>query len=112
MSVRAGIQFRDITDGLGFTLFIGEKHIVPNTFGTSHDTSIYNGDNGAATRNPASGLALNPYSTGGRFGSWHPGICNFVFGDGSVRGIPNPTSTTILRNLADIADGELVNIDF
>jgi hypothetical protein len=39
------------------------------------------------------------------FGSWHAGICNFLIGDASVRGISNTTSGTVLRNLSCVRDG-------
>ncbi|MDR1269389.1 MAG: DUF1559 domain-containing protein [Planctomycetaceae bacterium] len=46
--------------------------------------------------------------TGG-FGGWHPGICNFVLGDGSVRAISVTTPPdTILYPLARCDDGEPV----
>jgi hypothetical protein len=40
------------------------------------------------------------------FGSWHPGICQFVLCDGSVRGLIVSTPTDTLRKLAVRADGE------
>ena len=42
------------------------------------------------------------------FGSHHPGVCQFVFGDGSVRALSVTTSTTILWNLARVNDGNSV----
>jgi hypothetical protein len=42
------------------------------------------------------------------FGSAHSGICNFLIGDGSVRGVSVTTSATLLRNLADVQDGNPV----
>ena len=62
------------------------------------------------------------------FGSWHPGICNFVLGDGAVRSIssttpvgshgnPNenpagvPTDKGVLLRLACVNDGLPVSID-
>jgi hypothetical protein len=39
------------------------------------------------------------------FGSAHSGVCNFLIGDGSVRGVSVTTSVTLLRNLADVQDG-------
>jgi hypothetical protein len=45
-----------------------------------------------------------------RFGSYHPDICNFLLGDGSVRGIGIPTSTKVLMALSDVSDGETVSI--
>jgi hypothetical protein len=45
------------------------------------------------------------------FGSWHPGVCNFVLGDGSVHAI-NVTvpPSTILYPLARCDDGEFVSV--
>jgi prepilin-type N-terminal cleavage/methylation domain-containing protein len=39
------------------------------------------------------------------FGSYHPGICNFLKGDGSVIPVQNNTANIILLMLADISDG-------
>jgi prepilin-type N-terminal cleavage/methylation domain-containing protein len=45
----------------------------------------------------------------GGFGSWHPGIVNFLIGDGSVRSFPNSTGTAILKALAMVDDGVAVS---
>ena len=46
-----------------------------------------------------------------RFGSWHPGACNFVLGDGAVRSIPPTTSTgLIMQPLCHVNDGVSVAI--
>lgn len=46
-----------------------------------------------------------------RFGSWHPGVCNFVLGDGSVRAVPHSTpSATILLRLAYVNDGATASL--
>jgi len=46
-----------------------------------------------------------------RFGSSHPGVCQFLFGDGSVRGISATTRTdTILRPLVHVNDGNSVSL--
>jgi hypothetical protein len=42
------------------------------------------------------------------FGSWHDGICNFLLGDGSVRGISVTIPNTILIPLGDVSDGKSV----
>jgi hypothetical protein len=39
------------------------------------------------------------------FGSSHSGVCNFVLGDGSVRGVSATTSVDVLANLAAVNDG-------
>jgi hypothetical protein len=49
-------------------------------------------------------------SDGLPFGSSHSGICNFLIGDGSVRGVSPTTSKHILQCLADVQDGETVKL--
>ena len=44
------------------------------------------------------------------FGSAHPGTCNFLIGDGSVRGLPVSTDGTLLVRLANPVDGEAVSL--
>jgi hypothetical protein len=46
-----------------------------------------------------------------RFGSWHPGVCQFVMGDGAVRVIRNEIDLTTLGYLAHRFDGNAINID-
>jgi hypothetical protein len=44
------------------------------------------------------------------FGSWHTGTCNFLIGDGAVRGISNTTSGDVLQALSSVKDGKSVSI--
>jgi hypothetical protein len=45
------------------------------------------------------------------FGSWHPSICNFLLGDGSVHAISNTTaSDPILESLGCVNDGRNVTL--
>jgi hypothetical protein len=44
------------------------------------------------------------------FGSWHPGICTFLLGDGSVRSISSDTTFSIIRALSRVSDGESVAV--
>jgi hypothetical protein len=44
------------------------------------------------------------------FGSWHPGICHFVLGDGSVHSVNVTTSEKVLRALAVVDDGDPVSL--
>lgn len=109
---RSMTRFSNITDGLSDTLFFGEKHVRVKQFGNGNsegDGSVYNGDilafalRAAGRNNP---LALGPterYRT--QFGSYHPGVCQFAFGDGSVRAIAVNISPSILDALAQRADG-------
>jgi len=40
------------------------------------------------------------------FGSYHPGSCLFVFGDGTVRSVPNTVEPSILTRLSCVNDGK------
>ncbi|MDR1270648.1 MAG: DUF1559 domain-containing protein, partial [Planctomycetaceae bacterium] len=55
---------------------------------------------------PSTNDALGHYA----FGSWHSGICNFVLGDGSVRGISVTTPQNILKAVSRVDDGEAVTL--
>ena len=44
------------------------------------------------------------------FGSWHPGVCQFVMGDGSVRAANVTTALRVLKALAVVDDGETVSL--
>lgn len=108
------LKFTSILDGVSNTIFFGEKHVPLNSFGVgSTDGSVYNGDHGAAMRQAGVGapLAKGPTGSGG-FGSWHPGFCQFVLGDGTVRAIPVSIDLAILGRLANRMDGAAVPLDF
>jgi prepilin-type N-terminal cleavage/methylation domain-containing protein/prepilin-type processing-associated H-X9-DG protein len=110
--------FASITDGLSNTFLIGEKHAQPGRYGTNDpadinatagDSSIYNGDHPwviSRVAGPNNLLALSPNERfHSQFGSVHPGLCQFVFCDGSVRSLSTSTSGTILSLLAQRSDG-------
>ena len=42
------------------------------------------------------------------FGSWHPGLCQVAFGDGSVRALSTGIDIEALTRLAERAEGETV----
>lgn len=44
------------------------------------------------------------------FGSWHPGICQFVIGDGSVRNFSISVSYDVMAMLSDVSDGGTVEL--
>ncbi len=127
--------FANVTDGTSNTLFIGEKFEPPNrstTCGAGDggygDCVIYSFQGGwkelSAMRNirvPLLTTTANitaPEGRGSRsgtvygFGGWHIGIANFVFGDGSVRGLNVSVSGPVLDALAQRADGAAVGTDF
>jgi prepilin-type processing-associated H-X9-DG protein len=84
--------------------------VSTNTAGTLVRSFDYNtGGNYipiATPSNDTAGLVRD-----GAFGSWHSGVCNFVMGDGAVRGISVTTPPdTILSPLAKVDDGKAVSL--
>jgi prepilin-type N-terminal cleavage/methylation domain-containing protein/prepilin-type processing-associated H-X9-DG protein len=116
-----------VTDGLSNTMVIGEKHVRPHLLGhgpgttlsqNDGDNCIFNGDQAQTTgriAGPSFPLASHPQETGNpqlRFGSYHPGVVNFVFGDGSVRPVSTTIDGTNLGRLAQRADGQVYTGQF
>jgi prepilin-type N-terminal cleavage/methylation domain-containing protein len=103
--------FNSVADGLSNTIFIGEKHVQMNQFGlVKGDRTQWNGDTAnvfSRIAGPGKGIVadLNS-STNERFGSYHQGVCQFVFGDGSVKplSVTTPESTMSLLIIRD--DGQ------
>jgi hypothetical protein len=107
----AGVRFMAVRDGLSNTLLIGEKHVRQGEFGDPvSDGIIWSaGEQGVYVRwaNLSRSLAFSQdavYSK--QFGSAHPGLVQFVFGDGSVRGISTSTPGSTLGLLANRQDGQ------
>jgi prepilin-type N-terminal cleavage/methylation domain-containing protein len=109
---RSRTTFERVTDGLSRTIFLGEKHLVDQGVGKKDfgDNSIYNPDylralarygSAGAPLGSLPGQASDDYTN---FGSWHPGVCNFVLGDASVRSIHNAIDPTTLGRLCNISD--------
>ena len=121
-------NFASILDGTSNTLMIGEKYVRPDMrWGRNEDRSIYNGQFARVFRRAAGAptLVTNPPAapfplvsnigdawigttpireTFQRFGSWHPGVCQFVMTDGSVRIVQNNISYSTLGRLAERSD--------
>jgi prepilin-type N-terminal cleavage/methylation domain-containing protein len=108
------LTFADIKDGLSNTVFIGEKHVPPEGFGLEayYDTSIYDPDNAqmfARIAGPGYGLALRPDDAVNiQFGSYHPGVCQFVFGDSSTVALSTSIDTVVLGHLACRNDQQII----
>ncbi len=110
------LNFESILDGLSHTFLIGEKHVPVGTFGRSPDLSVYNGDyliSVARFAGPGFGLARSiDEPENWNFGSYHPGICQFLFGDGHVRALANEVDTSVLGKLATRNGGEVISGEF
>lgn len=121
--IRTGTQWdsqtrlTSITDGTSNTVLIGEKHVRRGFFGnTGGDRTIWNGDTidiFARAAGPGLGLVGDPNTASNqRFGSYHTGVCQFVFGDGSVRALKVTTPEATLSMLVRRADGGVIsNLD-
>jgi prepilin-type N-terminal cleavage/methylation domain-containing protein len=108
-----GIGFEVITDGLSNTLLLGEKHVPLGHFGdVPNDFCIYAAKDDTTVgrqAGPSYPLALSPTDPyQGQFGSWHTGVVQFVFCDGSVHQLSTATPGTTLGYLANRADGQVV----
>lgn len=107
-----GIRPQLVSDGMSNTLMIGEKHVQFGKFTKGKwDCSIYDGINldchcrSAGVGGFGLATSIND-SSSQKFGSYHFGICQFVFGDGSVRSLNVNIDPQALQSLATIAGGE------
>ena len=64
--------------------------------------------------NDRAGWLFNDGGTGAGsgFGSYHPGICNFLFADGSIHALSITTPPRFLGMLTDVSDGNIIQIDW
>jgi prepilin-type N-terminal cleavage/methylation domain-containing protein len=106
-------SFASIADGLSNTVLIGEKHVQLNQFGlVKGDRTIWNGDTAnvfSRIAGPGKGLVsdLNA-NTNTQFGSYHQGLCQFVFGDGSVKALNVTIPEATLGLLVVRDDGQAI----
>jgi prepilin-type N-terminal cleavage/methylation domain-containing protein len=133
VSFHSRTTLASITDGTSNTLLIGEKHVRPERFGLANeDRAYYSGQSYVTAQRSAGCTVVDPRTrlcTGGFrplapfptysgtawniiFGGPHPGVCQFVMCDGSVRPIAVTIDPTNLRRLADRADGEAITFPF
>ncbi|QDT77502.1 DUF1559 domain-containing protein [Gimesia maris] len=106
-------RFRDITDGLSQTLFVGER----KTDATAGWYSTWVGavPEGAETFARVLGatdhVPNDPASHFDDFSSHHTGGAQFLFGDGRVRFISENIDKTVYQSLSSIRGGELTSFE-
>jgi len=129
--VRSRVTVGGITDGMTYTAFIGEKHLNPNRLGQAGYDNPYNpghisSGHGGGAKIAGLGLAASPTenvvtlsaTTADkttnvnyyRFGSWHPGISQFAFGDTRVVAVKNHTDPQALYYMSHRGDGQPYNL--
>jgi prepilin-type N-terminal cleavage/methylation domain-containing protein len=118
------VRYEEVTDGISLTLFVGETihdglglGWASGSRGSLRNTGLTAGSGPFLALGPTSISGTNsgrqqgpvsPLFVGG-FSSAHPGVFNFAMGDGSVRVLTKSINTTILKQLAHRADGELID---
>jgi prepilin-type N-terminal cleavage/methylation domain-containing protein/prepilin-type processing-associated H-X9-DG protein len=109
----SGLRFADVSDGTSGTLMIGEKHVQRGNLNDPiTDGFIYSGSEQQTyyrVAGPSWPLAFDPSApVNFQFGSWHTGVCQFVFVDGHVQGLKTSTSGPVLALLANRSDGQVI----
>ena len=130
--IRSRVSIGGVTDGMTYTAFFGEKHVTPEKIGQqdfdspSPTTAHY--PYWGAVRAMSVGLAQrhdNPHMQGNRqdwnvpgaetegkyhFGSWHPGVTQFAFGDTRVVAVKNYAAASALISMGARGDGTPFNL--
>jgi prepilin-type N-terminal cleavage/methylation domain-containing protein len=132
--------FARMTDGTSNQIIVGEKHIHPDLFNVCDvnvtdqharrsDCSFLTGGDPwlpavarivrrwemDTTTRTNLGISLpnntsNMTYDNAMFGSWHPGVCHFLFGDGTVHPLPVTLPEISLSRLGTVDDGEQVTL--
>jgi prepilin-type N-terminal cleavage/methylation domain-containing protein/prepilin-type processing-associated H-X9-DG protein len=123
------VSFRDVTDGLSGTLLAGERsrnladatwvgavpsgHVCTNPSWPVRDCATSNvmvmANTGPWPDEPWVNVPNHKASKADDYWSLHPGGCNFLLGDGSVRFIKETVDPTVFSALASRAGGEVVS---
>lgn len=114
------LTMASITDGTSNTILVGEKHIRKNSLrGKNEDRSIFSGIRNTHRRMAGvspDGSEVRPLqppdsttaTSNSSFGGPHPGVCQFVFVDGSTQALRIDLDITTLSRLAQRDDGEVI----
>lgn len=105
---RSQTRWGDVQDGLSNTLAVGEAEggVQASSGGTPASWLWISAPSLGASTNPAW------MPNGGNrtaFGSFHPGVTQFVYGDGSVRPIADSIAPVTWMSLCGMRDGEIIN---
>lgn len=130
-------SIRNVTDGTSQTIGVGERYVpTEDEVRQVHsnideammhyyqgDTAFFSGDNpntimsgtqcGMAHGNAPPANTCNPLDLKDlreKFGSEHPGLCNFVFLDGHVQAIQQAVDVLALQLISTIADDQVVDV--
>jgi len=131
---RSQVSIGSVSDGMTYTAFAGEKHVTPMMLGRAGpdyppavaytDGHYHSGKIvglGLAQRadfpafpdplqNPSTTGPVNGEDVYYMFGSWHPGISQFVFGDARVQAVKNFAAPDVLRYMGGRSDGTPYNL--
>ncbi len=124
VEVRSRVTIGGVTDGMSYTALVGEKHLNPSRIGNAgfdnpfHPGHMSSGHVGGA-KVAGLGLALAPNnpvvatvsdgtSDAGyyMYGSWHPGISQFAFGDTRVAAVKSYAAPQALLSMSGRSDGQ------
>jgi len=115
------LHLEEVTDGLAHTIFVGEKTSDDDDLGWMSGTRATLRNTGLLAGQVANltgqGETFSPFDAiegpaaaryVGSFGSPHPGVINFLFGDGAVHPVNDDLDSGVLQQLAHRADGKLL----
>lgn len=115
--MKAVVNMKDITDGTSNTILLGEKHIQMGKINDPIQDGMALSGSEQQTYYRRTGASWplansNLVAANSQFGSWHTGICQFVFSDGSVRGISVSIPGTILGYFGCRNDDQVISNDY
>jgi len=129
---RSRVTIGAVTDGMTYTAFVGEKHLHSTKIGQDNfdgpqapgasGSWFYNGTKVAerglapSPNEPAmTSLEKDPFVdpatlTNYHYGSWHPGVTQFVFGDARVVPVQNHVTPATLVAMCRRDDGQAYSL--